>query len=117
MQTQGVAFVTLGAADVERAVAFYRDDLGLSLESRFEGFAFFNGGGITLALSDELARRGDVSREGVELVFGVDSVTAAYRELKDTITFANQPRPVNAENWAVNFSDPDGHSLSLYGPQ
>lgn len=117
MLAKGLSFVMLGAADVERAVGFYRDDLGLPVQSRFEGFAFFDTGAVTLAVSEELARRATESREGVELVFAVDSVTAAYRALKETIAFVNEPRPVNAENWAVNFNDPDGHALSFYGPQ
>lgn len=117
MLTKGLAFVMLGAVDVERAVGFYCDDLGLPVQSRFDGFAFLHAGTVTLALSQDLARRASEPREGIELVFAVDSVTAAYRTLKDSIAFVNEPRPVNAENWAVNFNDPDGHALSLYGPQ
>lgn len=117
MASHKLAFVMVGAADVERSAAFYRDDLGLPLTSRFDGFAFFDTGGVTLAVSDELSRRGDALREGVELVFAVDSVNEAYRELKERIAFVNEPRKVNAENWAVNFNDPEGHALSLYGPK
>lgn len=117
MKTNGLSFVMVGAADVARAAAFYGDDLGLTVRSRFEGFAFFDAGAVTLAVSEELARRAPAAPEGVELVFGVDSVMAAYAALRETIPFVNEPRQVNAENWAVNFNDLDGHSLSLYGPK
>ncbi|HYL26879.1 MAG TPA: VOC family protein [Candidatus Nitrosotalea sp.] len=118
MQTKGLAYVMLGAADVDRSAAFYRERLGLTLSARFEDFAFLDAGTVTLALSGELARREGVEgREPLELVFSVESVTAAYDALKTTVSFDNEPRPVNDQNWAVNFSDPDGHSLSFYGPQ
>jgi catechol 2,3-dioxygenase-like lactoylglutathione lyase family enzyme len=117
MQAKGLSFVMLGAADVDRSVGFYRDDLGLRVQSRFEGFAFFEAGAVTLALSEELAGRAPASPEGVELVFAVDSVTETYGALKGTIAFVNEPRAVNGDNWAVNFNDPDGHALSFYGPR
>ena len=34
MRTNGLSFVMVGAPDVDRAVAFYRDDLGLPVQSR-----------------------------------------------------------------------------------
>jgi catechol 2,3-dioxygenase-like lactoylglutathione lyase family enzyme len=118
MQVNGLAYVMLGAADIDRSAQFYCDRLGLTVTGRFGEFAFLDAGAVMLALSAELARSGgSLEREPVELVFSVDSVTAAYDALKATVTFVNEPRPVNEQNWAVNFTDPDGHSLSLYGPQ
>lgn len=116
MVTSGLSFVMLGAADVDRAAEFYTQRLGLDLQMRFDEFAFVKAGSVTIALSEELARRDTSAREGVELVFSVPSVKATYESLKDRIAFVNEPRVVNAENWAVNFTDPDGHSLSFYGP-
>jgi len=115
MHIKNLAFVMLGAADVDRSVAFYRDGLGLTLSGRFEDFAFLDTGSVTLVLTGELARSGSASEEGCEVVFAVESVRAAYEALKDRIAFANEPRLVNPQNWAVNFRDPDGHLLSLYG--
>jgi catechol 2,3-dioxygenase-like lactoylglutathione lyase family enzyme len=116
-EIRGLSHVMLGAADVERSVEFYRDVLGLELKGRFEHFAFLDAGATTLALSGELWRQAAREREPFELVFSVDSVGAAYTTLKPRITFVNEPRQVNQENWAVNFTDPDGHLLSLYGPR
>jgi predicted enzyme related to lactoylglutathione lyase len=111
-------FVMLGAADLEQSVRFYSETLGLQATARFEEFAFFNTGAVTIALSGELARRGEAAGEQCEFVFGVESVTAEYERLKaGGVVFINAPRPVNAENWAVNFRDPGGHLLSLYGKQ
>lgn len=109
MELQGLRFVMLGAGDVDRSVAFYRDALGLPLSGRFGDFAFFDTGAATLALSGELGA-------GVECVFGASSVERAYAALRERgIVFVNEPRAVNDANWAVNFRDPQGHLLSIYG--
>ncbi|MGA2759719.1 MAG: VOC family protein [Candidatus Cybelea sp.] len=111
-----LAFVMLGSSDLDCAIAFYSDLIGLRMSGRFERFALFETGGTTLALSGELAPyTGD--RPTQECVFGVASVCQAYAALKDRIVFINEPRPINAGNWAVNFRDPDGHYCSFYGPQ
>ncbi len=111
-----LAFVMLGVRDVDRAAAFYRDILGLPMTGRFEAFAFFDTGEAKLALTSELAS-GDGDSRNHECVFAVASVVNAHAALKDRVEFLNEPRPVNETNWAVNFRDPDGHLLSLYGPQ
>ncbi len=49
-----IGVVMLGVRD--RAVAFYRDMLGLTVKQEMPGFAFLDGGGVTLALSQPLAR-------------------------------------------------------------
>ena len=116
MEIRGLKFVMLASADVERSVAFYRDRLNLSLSARFDDFAFFDCGGVTLALSGELAKGKPEHGTSSELVLGVDSVTAAFEELRASgIEFLNEPRAVNGRDWAVNFTDPDGHLLSFYG--
>jgi catechol 2,3-dioxygenase-like lactoylglutathione lyase family enzyme len=109
----------LASSDLDRSICFYRDDLGLPLDQQFEGFAFFGCGNATLILSSALRDR---LREGAsypsEVVLGVPSVEAAHNELRARgVPFINAPRQVNAEAWAVNCTDPDGHLLSFYGAQ
>jgi catechol 2,3-dioxygenase-like lactoylglutathione lyase family enzyme len=111
-----LAFVMLAVRDVERAATFYRDTLGLPMTRRFEAFAFFDTGEAKLALTSELGSDNGDS-QGHECVFAVTSVTQAYAALRNRIEFLNEPRPVSDVNWAVNFRDPEGHLLSLYGPQ
>lgn len=54
----------------------------------------------------------------VEVVFSLDNVRAAYTELrKNGVEFRNEPRIVTGFMWSVNFVDPDGRSLSLFGPE
>ena len=33
------------------------------------------------------------------------------------VTFLNEPRCVDGVSWAADFSDPDGHVLSIFGPE
>lgn len=120
MPISGLSFVERFTESAEGGVSvasFYSQILGLTMTARFEEFAFFDAGGVALALSGDLARRSPSPSEACEFVFGVASVAAAYKTLRDRIAFVNQPRQVNGENWAVSFHDPAGHLLSFYGPQ
>ena len=113
---EGLAFVILAVRDVDRAATFYRETLGLPMTGRFDGFAFFDTGEAKLTLSSELGS-GSSDSQNHECAFAVSSVERAYAALRNQIEFLSEPRPVNDRNWAVNFRDPDGHLLSLYGPQ
>lgn len=116
MKIDGLKLVMLASRDLDASVAFYRDRLGLPLASRFENFAFFDCGGVTLALSGTLAQGASSPGTATEIVFGVPSVGAAYDEQRAAGTaFINEPRLVNPNAWAVNLRDPDGHLLSFYG--
>ncbi len=117
MKIDGLRYVMLASGDLDRSIRFYRDDLGLPLEQQFEGFAFFGCGNATLILSsalrDRLVAGGSYPSE---VVLGVPSVDAAHEELRQRgVSFINAPRQVNAEAWAANCTDPDGHLLSFYG--
>ena len=92
----------LGSGDVDRAVAFYRDVLGLTA--------------TTLAITGVLEPAGSGPATH-ECVFGVESVTATYESLKERVAFVNEPRVVSGDSWGVNFRDPDGHQCSFYGPR
>lgn len=116
-----VAVVMLGVKDLPRSVAFYRDILGLEPQGEVPGdFAFFNGGGVMLALS---APHADPKTSphivgATEVVFGVENVTAAYDALRARgVGFTRTPRQIAGPNWGANFTDPDGHRLSLFGPE
>jgi catechol 2,3-dioxygenase-like lactoylglutathione lyase family enzyme len=116
MENCTFALMMLGSSDLERSVRFYTEVLGLRESGRFGGFVFFDTGATTLAVTQEFAPAAPGDRSH-ECVFGVRSVGQAYDELRHRIAFVNEPRPVNAQAWAVNFADPDGHQLSFYGPE
>ena len=113
-----VGTILLGVSQVGRSIAFYRDTLGLPLAAQFEGFAFFNAGTVTLALSEGLARAIPQTAGATEVVFAVEGVREAHEALRAKgVTFTIEPRQVAGPNWAANFNDPDGHHLSIFGPE
>jgi len=112
-----VGFVLLGVTDLERSAAFYRDRLGLTVQSKSEGFVFLDAGGITLGLSKDLGATRKPTAGAVEVVFQVDDVKGMHAALKARgVAFTQEPRQVTAAEWAANFADPDGHCLSIFGP-
>jgi catechol 2,3-dioxygenase-like lactoylglutathione lyase family enzyme len=113
-----ISLVMLGITDVDKSLAFYRDRLGLKLSAQFEGFAFFDAGGVTLALSRGLAQATGKGAGATEVVFSVEHVRAAYDALRNQgVEFSNEPHTVSPGNWVANFRDPDGHLLSIFGPE
>jgi len=113
-----VSHVMLGVQSCKRSVPFYRDLLGLTLQFENEGFAFFNGGGVTFAISEGLAQAYPNRVGATEIVFGVDDVRATYEDLRAKgVQFINEPRPVTGPMFGANFKDPDGHGLSIFGPE
>ncbi len=53
-----ISFITLGVRDLGRAIAFYRDGLGLETDTKYEGVAFIPMGSVRLSLYplDDLAK-------------------------------------------------------------
>jgi catechol 2,3-dioxygenase-like lactoylglutathione lyase family enzyme len=113
-----IGLVMLGVSDLEKSIGFYRDRLGLTLAMRFEGFAFFEAGGVTLALNRGLVQGTGPIAGASEVVFAVEHVRAAFEALRaQGVEFINEPRVVSPGNFAANFRDPDGHLLSVFGPE
>ena len=108
----------LGVGSVQRSLEFYRDKVSFAVQRSFPGFAFLDGGGVSLVLSEPLARAGNPVAGAVEIVLSVDGVRESFEQLRSRgVEFIQEPRAVAAEQWAANFRDPDGHVLSLYGPE
>lgn len=113
-----IGIVMLGATNTARSIAFYRDKLGLALKGQNEGFAFLDGGGVTLCLSESLARVSNPVAGATEVVFSVGDVRAAHEALRARgVEFTHEPRTMTGPMWAANFNDPDGHKLSIFGPE
>jgi|KBSSwiStaDraftv2_1062776.scaffolds.fasta_scaffold05069_10 methylmalonyl-CoA/ethylmalonyl-CoA epimerase len=114
--TQGLGIVMLGVRELPRAIAFYRDTLGLPLSFASDEFAFLRAGAVTLGLreaADLLEPREDGR---TELVFTVEDVDRAYALLRERgVSFRIAPRVVTGDQLAADFRDPDGHVLSIFG--
>ncbi len=116
--TLTIANVMLGATDLARSLAFYRDTLGLAVQFETPEFVFLNAAGVTLSLSEAHAKLATPIAGGTEVVFGVKDVTAAHKALAARgVEFLNAARNVTGDQWAANFRDPDEHLLSIFGPE
>jgi catechol 2,3-dioxygenase-like lactoylglutathione lyase family enzyme len=113
-----IGVVMLGVTSLENSVPFYRDRLGLKLSGQFGPFAFFDADGQTLALTLDLPKFTGKLAGATEVVFAVEHVRAAHEALqKQGVEFIREPRQVAGPNWGANFRDPDGHLLSIFGPE
>jgi len=113
-----LAYVMLGVSELNRSLYFYRDVLGLAVTSEIAGFVFLDGRGVTLCLSESLGRGAGVLAGAVEVVFEVSGVQEAFDGLRGRgVSFLRDPHRVTDERWAASFRDPDGHILSIFGPE
>jgi len=123
MTPQRLTLVTLGVADLERALAFY-SALGWETAERAEGVAFFDLGGMKLALFGLADLAADQGRPGATLGTGAVTlaqnfpdragVDAAYaRALAAGATPLKAPEPVFWGGYSGYFADPDGHVWEL----
>jgi len=121
---QRVSLITLGVADLARAVGFYRR-LGWTPSPRFEGaeVAFFQAGGMVLALWGRRAAAadaglpadasGDAPSARVVLAYNArsrDEVAAVIEEARRA--GGRVLKPAGDTAWgghAGYFADPDGH--------
>jgi catechol 2,3-dioxygenase-like lactoylglutathione lyase family enzyme len=112
-----ISLVALGVSDLPKSIAFYRDKAGFDLQNQFGSLAFFAAGPVMLMLNAELRRPEGPLAGAVEIVVSAESVTASYRELLARgCNFVNEPREVTPGSWTATFADPDGHWLTLFGP-
>jgi catechol 2,3-dioxygenase-like lactoylglutathione lyase family enzyme len=109
--------IHVSVSDVDRAVAFYRDVLGVPFLFRVPGqpMAFFDCDGVRLYLG---APESEDFRSRVVLYFTVDDVDEAYDALKQRgVEFVDAPHVVarmeDVELRMAFFRDPDGNSLAL----
>jgi catechol 2,3-dioxygenase-like lactoylglutathione lyase family enzyme len=113
-----VGVIMIGVSDLARSLAFYRDTLGLPLQHQFEGFAFFDADGVTLALSQPVGHALGGKPGAMQIVFSVEDVRAAHAALTARgVTFIREPFNATGTMWSANFTDPDGQQLSLFGPE
>lgn len=107
--TYAIKFV----ADMDQAVRFHRDTLGLKLKFQSPEWSEFATGDVGLALHIASAKNPAGS---VQLGYGVEDLTAVYagREAEG-VTFVSQPKPLHGRMLAA-FLDSEGAECSISGP-
>ena len=108
--------IAIPVTDIDRAVAFYRDVLGMKfLFQAPPGLGFFDCGGVRLML--DLPAREQAGRGGV-IYYKVDDLQAAFDTLsKRGVTVEAKPhliaRMTDHELWMAFFRDPDKNAFAL----
>jgi methylmalonyl-CoA/ethylmalonyl-CoA epimerase len=107
--------IRIQVTDVDRAVAFYRDALGMSFLYAFPGMGFFDVDGVRLMLVEPEGRAfGGESA----IYYRVDDIGQAVKTLESRgVTFDDQPHVVHRDPaydlWMAFLRDPDGNILAL----
>jgi catechol 2,3-dioxygenase-like lactoylglutathione lyase family enzyme len=113
-----ISTVMLGVLDLKTSLDFYHGKLGLAVKMQEPQIALLDAGPITLGLSPGHVRLAPQVNGATEIVFQVENVRAARQALIDRgIALMNEPRQVTPTDWAAHFRDPDGHLLSIFGPE
>jgi methylmalonyl-CoA/ethylmalonyl-CoA epimerase len=107
--------IALPARDLDRAIAFYRDTLGMLFLFNTPSLAFFDCDGIRLMIG--LPKRTGESAGASIHYFRVPDLPATYEALRSRgVTFIDQPHPIatmpDHELWMV-FHDSEGNVVGL----
>jgi methylmalonyl-CoA/ethylmalonyl-CoA epimerase len=113
---QRIHQISIRTRDTARAVAFYRDVLGMKL--LFEAppqLAFFDCGGVRLMLSPA---EPEFDHQGSVIYFAVDDIKATHAALAAAgVAFRSQPHMIaklpDREVWLADFLDSEGNVLAL----
>jgi len=113
-----VSNIILRTSDLDRAITFWSERVGLALLGRHEAFAFLDGGSVQMALNEVDRQIEDLSM--TEVVLEVEDIQAAHREMSERgVPFEIEPRVVTTDGvrtlLAAHFYDPDGHAGSITG--
>jgi catechol 2,3-dioxygenase-like lactoylglutathione lyase family enzyme len=109
--------IHLSVSDIDRAVAFYRDTLGVPFLFRVPGqpMAFFDLEGVRLYLG---VPESEAFRSQGMLYFRVEDLDVAVSALRERgVDFLDDPHLIarmdDHDLWMAFFRDPDGNNLAL----
>jgi methylmalonyl-CoA/ethylmalonyl-CoA epimerase len=109
--------IAINVRDLQRALAFYRDTLGMRfLFQAPGGLAFFDVGGVRLMLG--VAEKPEFAHPASVLYYKVPDITSAHETLsRRGVTFIDEPhliaRMPSHELWMTFFRDSEENVLAL----
>ena len=114
MATISVAYVNVPVSNLERAVAFFRDVIGLPLrfsDAEF-GYAAFDAGGASFAVVQ--AGEGEAVGRHTGVGFMSENLDADHAELASKgVEFTRPPTKEPWGGYMAVFADPDGNTYYL----
>lgn len=119
MRDARIWYANVFVGDLERAVRFYRDVLGLPLvfEDAQAGYASFSPAGLPLGIARVEPDAPDFAKlvgRHTGIGFGVPDVDAAHRELSaKSVRFPMAPARQPWGGYMATFADPDGNVFYL----
>ena len=113
---QKVGQIGIPVKDMERAIAFYKEGLGLPLLFNTDTMAFFECNGQRLLLS--LPEQEQYAHASSVLYFNVEHIHSAAEQLRaKNIQLIGEPHVVakmgSVETWMVFFDDTEGNMHAL----
>ncbi|GGF95731.1 hypothetical protein GCM10010912_45850 [Paenibacillus albidus] len=113
---QKVGQIGVPVKDLERAVDFYKNKLGLPLLFQMDRMAFFELDGQRLLLS--LPEQAEFTNAGSVLYFQVGDIQEVYADLVNKgVNFTDEPHSIakmgQTETWMTFFRDSEGNVLAL----
>lgn len=114
LELNQIGQIAVTVSDIDRAVAFYRDVLGMPLLFQMPEMAFFVCGGVRLMLAKPQGESGGTSL----IYYQVADIQAAHEQLVAHAAMIVRPPQLTAkmpdhELWQCFFRDPDGNLLAL----
>ena len=108
--------ITLPVKDLDRAVGFYTDVLGVKLMFRVQGAAFLDAGGVRLRLEQNAKA---AASDGVEIYFDDPGLARVKPLAERGVRFVGPPETVSRRGdmdvRLAEFIDPDGNAIGLMG--
>ncbi|MFC7782957.1 VOC family protein [Rossellomorea sp. GCM10028870] len=113
---KNVGQIGIPVKDINRALDFYKDKLGLSLLFNTDSMAFFECDGLRLMLT--LPEKEEFAHSSSVIYFQVNNIKDTYERLVGKeVTFIDEPHVVTkmgqTEMWMVFFKDTEDNTHAL----
>jgi methylmalonyl-CoA/ethylmalonyl-CoA epimerase len=116
MEIQKVGQIAVPVKNLDQAVQFYKEKLGLPHLFSTNGLAFFDCHGLRLLLS--VPEKEEFAYSSSIIYFQVENIHAAYEELlRKEVTFIDEPHLIakmgRTETWMAFFKDSEDNTHAL----
>jgi methylmalonyl-CoA/ethylmalonyl-CoA epimerase len=113
---QKVGQIAVPVKNLEQAVNFYKDTLGLSHLFTSNGLAFFECNGLRLLLS--VPEKEEFAQSSSIIYFQVENINTAYEDLRNKdVVFIDEPHLIakmgQTETWMAFFKDSEDNTHAL----